>query len=289
MTLKPTNGIPWVFWTAPMTLPRLLWRNLLYHWRGNLAVLLGVAVGTAVLTGALLVGDSLRGSLRALALDQLGWVDQAMVTPRMFRDALARELPAGRAAPAILLQGSASVARAEGSPLRRATQVTILGVDERFWPAHVAPEDAESWIGREGVVLNPSLAGGDVALADVLRRRLTLADWGLKLVTPSDRAGALVKLLTPPDRPVDGILRFGNWNGRVPDELAKRAKDRVLTHRQIADYYRETHGYLSLESRQLFIEPAVERAIDAITRKYPKLRAAPTLVYLADTISDGAG
>lgn len=46
-----------------MTFGRLLLRNLRFHWRGNLAVLLGVAVGTAVLTGALLVGDSLRGSL----------------------------------------------------------------------------------------------------------------------------------------------------------------------------------------------------------------------------------
>ena len=48
-----------------MTLKRLRLRNLLFHWRGNLAVFLGVVVGTAVLTGALLVGDSLRGSLRA--------------------------------------------------------------------------------------------------------------------------------------------------------------------------------------------------------------------------------
>ena len=30
-----------------MTFFRLLLRNLLYHWRGNGAVLLGVAVGTA--------------------------------------------------------------------------------------------------------------------------------------------------------------------------------------------------------------------------------------------------
>jgi hypothetical protein len=45
---------------------RLLLLNLLFHWRGNLAVLLGVVVGAAVLTGALLVGDSLRGSLRDL-------------------------------------------------------------------------------------------------------------------------------------------------------------------------------------------------------------------------------
>ena len=48
-----------------MTFGRLLLRNLFYHWRGNSAVLLGVVVGCAVLTGALFVGDSLRGSLRA--------------------------------------------------------------------------------------------------------------------------------------------------------------------------------------------------------------------------------
>ena len=79
-----------------MTFIRLLRRNLFYHWRGNLAVLLGVAVGTAVLTGALLVGDSLRGSLRDLARDQLGWVDHALVAGRFFRQDLASELGAGQ-------------------------------------------------------------------------------------------------------------------------------------------------------------------------------------------------
>src|SRR5262249_61647448 len=89
-----------------MTFGRLLLRNLLYHWRGNLAVLLGVVVGAAVLTGALLVGDSLRGSLRSLTLEQLGWVDQAMVTGRFFREELANSLKAERVCPAILLQGA---------------------------------------------------------------------------------------------------------------------------------------------------------------------------------------
>ena len=60
-------------------------RNLAYHWRGNLAVLLGVAVGSAVLTGALLVGDSLRGSLRARVERQLGGIDAAAFFPRPVR------------------------------------------------------------------------------------------------------------------------------------------------------------------------------------------------------------
>src|SRR5581483_521055 len=76
----------------PMTLTRLLRRGLVFHRRANLAVLLGVAVGTAVLTGALLVGDSLRGSLRDRALRQLGWVEDAMVSGRFVRQQIAQDL-----------------------------------------------------------------------------------------------------------------------------------------------------------------------------------------------------
>src|SRR5215472_799526 len=93
-----------------MSLFRFLLRNLLFHWRGNVPVMLGVLVGGTVLTGALLVGDSLRGSLRDRTLRRLGWVDQAMVVPRFFREALASDMrPAagGRISPALLLVGTA--------------------------------------------------------------------------------------------------------------------------------------------------------------------------------------
>src|SRR5260370_42427712 len=85
-----------------MTLRRLLRRNLTGHWRGNLAVLLGVAMATAVLTGALLVGDSLRGSLRDLTLRQLGWVDHVLVGQHFIREELADWLEAEHACPVIL-------------------------------------------------------------------------------------------------------------------------------------------------------------------------------------------
>src|SRR5438552_4262292 len=88
-----------------LTFPKLLLRNLAYHWRGNLAVLLGVAVGSAVLTGALLVGDSLRGSLRARVERQLNGVDAVAMLPRLVREEVADELP-GKVAPALLLPGS---------------------------------------------------------------------------------------------------------------------------------------------------------------------------------------
>src|SRR5437660_9044657 len=90
-----------------MTLRRLLWRNVTGHWRGNLAVLLGVAVATAVLTGALLVGDSLRGSLRDLTLRQLGWVDHVLISQHFIHEDLVDHVGANYICPAILLQGSA--------------------------------------------------------------------------------------------------------------------------------------------------------------------------------------
>jgi ABC-type antimicrobial peptide transport system permease subunit len=132
-----------------MDLHRLRLHNLVYHWRGNSAVLLGVVVGTAVLTGALLVGDSLRGSLRDLALQRLGWVDEALVAPRFFRQALADELLADKAAericPVVLLQATA-VGPGEGAARPHVRGVTVMGTDGCFWP----PPLADVFAGKEG-------------------------------------------------------------------------------------------------------------------------------------------
>ena len=67
--------------------------GLLYYWRVHLGLLLGTAVATTALTGALLVGDSMRGSLRDLALERLGQIDYALVAAHFFRSDLATALP----------------------------------------------------------------------------------------------------------------------------------------------------------------------------------------------------
>ncbi len=54
-----------------MRTTQLLRQTLLHYWRTNLAVVFGVATAVAVLAGALLVGDSVRASLRDLALQRL--------------------------------------------------------------------------------------------------------------------------------------------------------------------------------------------------------------------------
>ena len=76
-----------------MTTWTLILRSLRFHARSHLGVLLGAAVGSAVLIGALVVGDSVRGSLREVALARLGRVDFALASgDRLFRARLADDL-----------------------------------------------------------------------------------------------------------------------------------------------------------------------------------------------------
>ena len=72
-----------------MTLLTLVRRNVRHYWQTNLAVVIGVGVAVAVLAGALLVGSSVRSSLRALALERLGTVDTVVTSARFVGDGLA--------------------------------------------------------------------------------------------------------------------------------------------------------------------------------------------------------
>src|SRR6478672_7204285 len=72
----------------------LVGHSLRHYWRTNLAVVLGVATAVAVLAGALLVGDSVRGSLRDLIAQRLGRTNQIVVSSGFLREALADDLRA---------------------------------------------------------------------------------------------------------------------------------------------------------------------------------------------------
>jgi putative ABC transport system permease protein len=106
---------------------RLVRRSLVYYWRTNLAVILGVATAVAVLSGALLVGDSVRTSLRDLVLSRLGKTEAVVTSGQFFREQLAAEVPG--ATPLIVIQGI--VANEKNS--HRASKVVVYGVDDRFF------------------------------------------------------------------------------------------------------------------------------------------------------------
>ena len=50
---------------APLRATTVLARSVRYYWRTHLGVILGAALGALVLTGALLVGDSVKATLAA--------------------------------------------------------------------------------------------------------------------------------------------------------------------------------------------------------------------------------
>ena len=75
-----------------MTLRTLIKRSLRFHWRSHLGVVLGAAIGSAALIGALIVGDSVKGSLRERALERLGLAAYVMASgDRYVRENLAQE------------------------------------------------------------------------------------------------------------------------------------------------------------------------------------------------------
>ena len=190
----------------------LIHRSLIHHKRTNLAVLLGAAVGTAVLTGALLVGDSVRGSLRQLTLDRLGNIDYAMTSDRYFGEALSASLTKGLEdqelffVPSILQTGTA--AHADTKSL--ASRVNVIGVDKFFWmfvnyPPPRVPE------GRE-VILNATLAAeigakvGDSVLVRVEKPSYIPRDSALGSRNETVITVRLeVKSILPPK----GVGRFG--------------------------------------------------------------------------------
>jgi len=196
---------------------RLIIAAFLHHWRMNLAVACGAAVGTAVLTGALLVGDSMRGSLRHLALDRLGRIDEALLTDRFFRVQLVDELTEQQAAdkavssavPVVIL--SASMENPTPRQPRRANRVELIGCDQRFWQLGSSPTPPPLLRAHE-IVLNRPLAeklavkSGDEVILRLPRPGVIPADsaLGQKRDTVQSFRLAVSDII-----PAEGLGRFG--------------------------------------------------------------------------------
>ena len=64
-----------------------------HHSRTNLAAAAGLAIAVAVLAGAFNVGESVRASLRELAVGRLGATQYAVTSSTTFRETLLPECP----------------------------------------------------------------------------------------------------------------------------------------------------------------------------------------------------
>jgi putative ABC transport system permease protein len=182
--------------TSSPTLRRFSRSSLRYYWRTNLAVVLGVAAATAVIAGALIVGDSVRASLRQMSLDRLGGVDHVLTGHRFFRQSLAETakiagveqeratVTSAHLAPAIVMPASLKRTDPEdGTRITRAGGVMVYAADDRLWSL-IAPS---------------GLAGptGD----DVVLNRRTAAQLGAEV---GDELSLLMEI--PPSIPRDSLL-----------------------------------------------------------------------------------
>jgi len=183
-----------------MTRFTLIRRSLAFHARSHLGVLLGAAIGSAALIGALVVGDSVRISLREMALARLGHATIALHSgDRFFRAQLAADMAAViapeqgiRFAPAMALQGSANAVNGSA----RANRVHVLGVADNFWRFAQTPP-AFGPVPDDAVVLNQPLATqlnaavGDTILLRVLKPSLLSRD---AAITPQDDLAVAMRL-----------------------------------------------------------------------------------------------
>jgi putative ABC transport system permease protein len=132
-----------------MKLKTLIFRNLIFFRRTNFAIVAGVGIAVAVLSGALLVGQSVRDSLRQLLYQRIGSTDLVIASNQFFGESLADSpIPGFTSCPVIYLKGV--VIREETGA--QVSNVNVYGIDERFWKFHGAdsqtsPTDRLSLVG----------------------------------------------------------------------------------------------------------------------------------------------
>ena len=114
---------------------KLALKSLAHYWRLNLCLMFGVFLASAVLTGSLVVGDSVRATLAEQGMLRVGKIDQALLGgDRFFTAGMASRAAEGLGSsalvsPAVLTLGTA---RVEDGSLR-ANRVQIIGVEDSFW------------------------------------------------------------------------------------------------------------------------------------------------------------
>jgi ABC-type lipoprotein release transport system permease subunit len=146
-----------------MTTRRLLLDSIRHYWRTHLGVILGSALAALVLTGALMVGDSVKATLRAQAGARVGKIGEALLCGERFvpwsSDAAKRPhvvarkyVPGPNTAGVLLLSGTA--ARSDGKA--RANKVQIVGVDDAFWK--LSPSANAVPLAANEIALNERLA-----------------------------------------------------------------------------------------------------------------------------------
>ncbi|HLH56293.1 MAG TPA: hypothetical protein VKY92_22080, partial [Verrucomicrobiae bacterium] len=161
----------------------LIRRSLRFHARTHIGVVLGAAISAAAIIGALIVGDSVRTTLRTQALGRLQGVAYALSSgDRFFTQALGSPwvMPGSTSGRCVALQLAGTAVRQDAAA--RANQVNVFGIEPARWKtllvsnsqawnsdsgpdapdffsaAGLSTEERQKWQAGETVMINEALA-----------------------------------------------------------------------------------------------------------------------------------
>ncbi len=289
------------------------WNALKHFWQIHLTVALCTAVATGVLAGALLVGDSVRGSLRSLTAERLGTIQHALLADHFFQQSI---LDRQNTVPTILLNGTVVAPQAQ----TRASKVNVLGVTEdffAFWAGDPVPNlNKTPNQPFNAIVINAALQSeldvqiGDMLLVNVAQvadihpefllgeRDAAEAIQSLRLVIsdviPTKNAGRF-NLRPHQNLPFNAFIalpvlqkalgQVDQVNALFTAETEPISPDQLTLTLDALDLKVQVHeNHFDLQSRQYLLKPVLsESALTVATEN--GIPTLPTLTYLANTIS----
>jgi putative ABC transport system permease protein len=163
-------------------------RSLRFYGKSHLWVVLGTMISTAILVGALIIGDSVKFSLQQIVFDRLGNTEFALTSgDRFFRAEIADDLSKILDTTVAPLLQTKCIAIAEGGQ-QRLNNVQIIGVDNRFGEIagikdfynHISPDEA---IINQHLALRLQLKEGDEFLLRIKKLDMIPKDIPLSLDT----------------------------------------------------------------------------------------------------------
>ena len=222
----------------------------------NLAIALGVAAATAVLTGALLVGDSMRTSLRDLTMNRLGNTDDLLVSRGFFNPATMQLLHDGpnriwdKSVAVILFNdGTVETETPDTEGVQRASSINVFGIPGDFWELDTSGLEVKELSG-DNVIISQALADQLGIKSDSLDSPITLRipkptqlPSESALGATDDLIESLVGLKVIQVLPNEGIAGFSLHQSQldspnifVPVELLQDSLSRkALKHKSNAD------------------------------------------------------
>lgn len=297
----------------PTTNSRGLIASFKYFWQIHLTVALCTAVATGVLAGALIVGNSVRGSLRSLTTERLGTIQHALLADHFFQPSI---LDRQNTVPTILLNGTVVAPQAQ----TRASKVNVIGVTEdffTFWAGDPVPNlNKPANRSFNAIVINEALQSelsvqiGDTLLVNVAQvadihpefllgdRDAASAIQSLRLIVsdviPTKNAGRF-NLRPHQNLPFNAFIALPvlqkalgqdeKVNVLLTAETAPISSDQLTLTLDGLDLKVQVHDdHFDLQSRQYLLKPVLsENALTVATEN--GISTLPTLTYLANTIA----